>query len=66
LNTAKEQLGRMIVANIVSITAMNEICHYVSDEALKKAIQNRVPKEALALNVAAFDAGKELAMKFAG
>lgn len=66
LDTAKEQLGKIIVANIVSITAMNAICHYVSDEALKKAIQNRVPREALALNEAAFDAGRELAMKFAG
>lgn len=66
LDTAKEQVGKSIVANIVSITAMNVLCHYVSDSALMQAIQNRVPKEALALNEAAFNAGKELAMKFAG
>ena len=36
--------GKSLFANIVALGAVNELTHCVSEEALEKAVLNRVPK----------------------
>ena len=57
---AKQALGRDIVANIVMLGALVKITGIVSEDALKKAILDSVPKGTEALNIKAMDKGIEL------
>ena len=60
LETAKE-LGRAMVANIVSLGAIVALSGVVSREAIEQAILARVPKGTEALNRRALEAGFDLA-----
>ncbi len=60
IDTAKE-LGRVMVANIVSLGAIVALSGVVSREAIEQAILARVPKGTEALNRRALEAGFNLA-----
>ena len=59
LETA-EELGRVMVANIVALGAICAITDIMDRESLEKAIVNRVPKGTEELNIKAFNAGLKL------
>ena len=52
--------GKFLFANIVALGAVNELTHCVSEEALEKAVLNRVPKGTEEANKKALQAGKNL------
>lgn len=58
LDTAKNVVGRAMVANIVALGTINEITGLISPEALEKAVLNRVPKGTEELNRKALAAGR--------
>ncbi len=58
---AREQFGRENVANIISLGATTQISPYVSEDALRQAVEKRVPARFLELNKKAFEAGKNAA-----
>ncbi len=61
---AEHSLGRRIVANIVMLGALTALTQVVSEEAIRQAILDRVPKGTEELNIKAFqmgyDYGREL------
>jgi len=57
--TAINDLGRAIVANIISLGIMREITGIVSREALEKAVLSRVPPAFVELNKRALQLGFE-------
>lgn len=61
-NTAKNEIGREIVTNIVALGAMVALTGVVSKEAAEKAVLARVPEAFLELNKKAFHLGYEKAM----
>jgi 2-oxoglutarate ferredoxin oxidoreductase subunit gamma len=63
VRTAREELGREIVTNMVALGALAralELKGIMNPESIKKAILNRVPKGTEELNAKAFDAGYEM------
>jgi 2-oxoglutarate ferredoxin oxidoreductase subunit gamma len=54
-----EEIGRKIVANIVMLGFLSGMTELVSEDALKKAIAESVPKPTVQLNFKAFDKGRE-------
>ncbi len=62
LDTAKDVVGKAMVANIVALGAINSIVKLVSDDVLEKAVLNRVPPGTEALNKKALEEGKKLCM----
>ncbi|MDD1724942.1 MAG: 2-oxoacid:ferredoxin oxidoreductase subunit gamma [Methanospirillum sp.] len=58
--TAKKELGREIVANIIMLGALTGATTVVSEEALEKAILDSVPKGTEDLNIRAMKRGHEL------
>jgi len=65
-NTAKNEIGREIVTNIVALGAMVALTGVVSKEAAEKAVLARVPEAFLELNKKAFHLGYEKAMAAKG
>ncbi|KAF0216275.1 MAG: 2-oxoglutarate ferredoxin oxidoreductase subunit [Geobacteraceae bacterium] len=61
-NTAKNEIGREIVTNIVALGAMVALTGVVSKENAEKAVLARVPEAFLELNKKAFNLGYEKAM----
>ncbi len=61
INTAKNEVGRTIVANIVALGAMVALTGIVSRESAEKAVLARVPEAFVDLNRKAFLAGYEKA-----
>jgi 2-oxoglutarate ferredoxin oxidoreductase subunit gamma len=61
IKAASEEVGKTIVANILSLGALNEICNLVSDESLTKSVLERVPKGTEGLNKKALEVGKKIA-----
>ncbi len=59
--TAEEKIGIRIVANIVMIGAITRITHVISEDAARKAVAESVPPGTEDKNLAAFEAGAELA-----
>lgn len=59
MKTAKEEIGREIVANVVALGAMIALTDVVSREAGLKAVLSRVPEAFLELNEKAYNAGFE-------
>ncbi|MFC1799987.1 2-oxoacid:acceptor oxidoreductase family protein [Candidatus Eisenbacteria bacterium] len=57
-----EELGRKIVANIVMLGFFAGLTDFVSDEAIRKAIEESVPKPTIALNMKAFEKGRNYAL----
>jgi len=54
---AEHELGRRIVANIVMLGALTAVTEVVSEESMRKAILDRVPKGTEELNMKAFQMG---------
>lgn len=61
INTAKNEVGREIVANIVALGAMVALTGVVSRENGEKAVLSRVPEAFLELNRKAYATGFEKA-----
>jgi 2-oxoglutarate ferredoxin oxidoreductase subunit gamma len=61
-NTAKNEIGREIVTNIVALGAMVALTGVVTKENAEKAVLARVPEAFLELNKKAFNLGYEKAM----
>ncbi len=62
INTAKNDVGREIVANIVALGAMVALTGVVSKENGEKAVLSRVPAAFLELNKKAYTIGYEKAL----
>ncbi|HWI40667.1 MAG TPA: 2-oxoacid:acceptor oxidoreductase family protein [Verrucomicrobiae bacterium] len=62
INTAKNEVGREIVANIVALGAMVALTGVVSRESAEKAVLSRVPEAFLELNRKAFNTGYDKAI----
>lgn len=62
INTAKNEVGREIVANIVALGAMVALSGVVSKANAEKAVVSRVPEAFVELNRKAFTLGYEKAM----
>ena len=58
--TAVDDIGLKIVANIVMVGAITKITKVVSKEAVIKAVEDSVPKGTEEKNIAAFEAGYAL------
>ena len=61
-NTAKNEVGREIVTNIVALGAMVALTGVISKESAEKAVLSRVPEAFLELNKKAFNLGYEKAL----
>lgn len=61
VGSARDRLGRQILANIVTLGAICELVPDVSDASLREAIRQNVPKGTVDLNLRAFDLGRKLA-----
>lgn len=59
ISTARDILGKEIVANIISLGLITELTRIVSHEALEKAVLARVPAAYLELNKKALHTGFE-------
>ncbi len=60
-NIARNELGKTIVANIISLGIITELTKIVSHEAIEKAVLSRVPAAFLDLNKKALQIGFEKA-----
>ena len=60
IDVAKEELKKPMVANIVALGIINKFAKLVSEEALKEAVLNRVPRGTEELNERALKVGYEL------
>jgi 2-oxoglutarate ferredoxin oxidoreductase subunit gamma len=60
IDTAKEKVGKVFVANIVALGAMARLIDEVSLESVEKAVLRRVPKGTEDLNRRALELGYEL------
>jgi len=63
---AEQDLGRRIVANIVMLGALTVLTKVVSEEAMRKAILDNVPKGTEELNIRAFQVGYDYARGLLG
>ena len=61
IETARKELGKTIVANIISLGIMTELTGIVSHESMENAVLSRVPKPFLDLNKKALQLGFEMA-----
>ncbi len=61
LRTAREEVGKSIVANMVALGVITKITGVVSQEAAENALLNRVPKGTQEINIKAFRLGMEKA-----
>ena len=57
INTAREELGKVIVANIISLGLMTELTGIVTRKSIEDAVLSRVPKPFLELNKKALQLG---------
>ena len=60
LRTAAEKVGKAMTANIVAVGAINAILRLFDDEVLFEAVKAHIPAGTETVNLAAFEAGKEL------
>ena len=65
-NTAKHEVGREIVTNIVALGAMVALTGQVSRDNAEKAVLSSVPEAFLELNKKAFSMGYEKAIAAKG
>jgi len=61
IETARKDLGKIIVANIISLGVITELTGVVTREAMEQAVLSRVPKPFLELNKKALQKGFEMA-----
>lgn len=60
LNTAKEAIGKSMVANIVALGAIQELSNIITKEYLEEAVLSRVPRGTEELNKKALQEGYNL------
>lgn len=60
VQTAKNEIGKEVVANIVALGALNSAAGLVTWPSLEEAVKERVPREMFELNQKALSAGREL------
>ena len=60
IDTAKEKVGKVFVANIVALGAITHLLEHVSFDSVEKAVLNRVPKGTEDLNKRALKLGYDL------
>lgn len=60
-----EELGRKIVANIVMLGFLSALTDFVSDDAIRKAIADSVPRGTIDLNMKAYDKGRAFGQELA-
>ncbi len=60
ISEAAAKAGSKVVANVVSLGAMNMLANWVQPENLKRAVAKRVPERFRPLNLKALDVGAEL------
>ncbi len=65
IETARKDLGKVIVANIISLGVMTQATGIVSNEAMENAVLSRVPKPFLELNKKALQKGFSMARELA-
>jgi len=65
IETARKDLGKVIVANIISLGVMTEATGIVSNEAMENAVLSRVPKPFLELNKKALQKGFSMTRELA-
>jgi 2-oxoglutarate ferredoxin oxidoreductase subunit gamma len=58
-----EKIGKQVVTNVACLSVLQALTGVISLEALKKAVQARVPKKFLEMNLQAIEVGQELAKK---
>ena len=63
IRTAREEVGRALVANIVALGIIAGLTNIISIEALNAAIESRVPKGTEEMNLKAFQSGLDMAKK---
>jgi 2-oxoglutarate ferredoxin oxidoreductase subunit gamma len=63
---AEHELGRRIVANIVMLGALTAVTEVVSEESMRRAILDRVPKGTEELNMKAFQMGYDYGRNLIG
>jgi 2-oxoglutarate ferredoxin oxidoreductase subunit gamma len=63
IEIARQQLGKIVVANIVALGIIASLSNIVSEDALEAAILSRVPKGTEKLNLEAFKTGLETGKK---
>ena len=61
IETARDKLGKKVVANIVALGVLGGLSKAASRESLEAAVKSRVPKGTEELNLGALRAGFELA-----
>ena len=61
LETARDKVGKKVVANIVALGVLGGLSKAASRESLEVAVKNRVPKGTEELNISALRAGFDLA-----
>lgn len=61
IELAREKVGRTLVANIVALGIISGVSKLVSEDAMKNAIEARVPKGTEELNLRAFQVGVDAA-----
>jgi 2-oxoglutarate ferredoxin oxidoreductase subunit gamma len=61
---ARETTGREMVANMVALGAVGQLCPHVSVKKLETALLTRIPKGTEEMNLKAFRAGVKAAKKF--
>ncbi|MDY6821222.1 MAG: 2-oxoacid:acceptor oxidoreductase family protein [Deferribacterota bacterium] len=66
IKAAAEEVGKTIVANILSLGVLNEICGIARDESLLNAVLSRVPKGTEELNKKALEVGKRIGKDIKG
>ncbi len=59
-HVAKEELGKALFANIIALGALAKITGCVTEESLKKAVLNRVPKGTEEKNEKALKIGRDM------
>ncbi|GMR04671.1 MAG: 2-oxoacid:acceptor oxidoreductase family protein [Thermodesulfobacteriota bacterium] len=66
IETARKDLGKIIVANIISLGMITELTGVVTREAMEQAVLSRVPKPFLDLNKKALQIGFDKAAEMKG
>ncbi|MEO0019260.1 MAG: 2-oxoacid:acceptor oxidoreductase family protein [candidate division WOR-3 bacterium] len=65
-STAREQLGRELFTNILTLGAVGRITGWVKLESLQSAVEKRVPRQFLEINLKALKLGWDLADRTIG
>jgi 2-oxoglutarate ferredoxin oxidoreductase subunit gamma len=66
IQSAREKVGREVVANIVALGVITRLLAAVGEDAVREAIITRVPKGTEEINQKAFELGISMAVQAAG